>query len=283
MTLKSILAVASGEREDAQLISAAAKLAAHFSGHVRVVPAFPDPAADLVYYGTALRASREAAERIEASEREAQARVEAAAQAVADREGLSGDPAGAAASIVVEKRALQPAVALAPAAVLADLVMFAASAARSPVLAGLFAETLLATRAPTLLLKGAAPLGGLVAIAWDGSAQAGRAARAALPLMQAASGVLMLRNTDDESAEAEAGAMDRLETYLLQHGVKNVAARKLHGSNVAVSLIDAAKADQCELLVAGAYGRPRLFEMVLGGTTRALVNAEAGPSVLFAH
>jgi hypothetical protein len=153
MTLKSILAVASGEREDAQLISAAAKLAARFSGHVRVVPAFPDPAADLVYYGTALRASREAAERIEASEREAQARVEAAAQAVADREGLSGDPAGAAASIVVEKRALQPAVALAPAAVLADLVMFAASAARSPVLAGLFAETLLATRAPTLLLK----------------------------------------------------------------------------------------------------------------------------------
>jgi len=283
MALKSIVVVASGEREDAQTIGAAAKLAARFQAHVRVVPAFPDPAADLVYYGTALRTSPEAAERIEASERDAQARVEAAAKQAAAREGLSADPRATAPSIVVEKRALQPAVALAPAAVLADLVIFGAAAARSPVLSGLFAETLLSTRAPTLLIRGAPPAGGPVALAWDGSAQAGRAARAALPILQAASGVLVLRNMDDETAEAEAGTMARLETYLTQQGVTNIAKRELHGANVAASLLAAAKADNCELLVAGAYGRPRLFEMVLGGTTRALVNTEAGPSVLFAH
>jgi nucleotide-binding universal stress UspA family protein len=283
VALKSIIVVASGEREDAETITAAAKLAARLKAHVRVVPAFPDPAADLIYFGTALRTSPEAAERIEASEREAQARVEAAAKQAAAGEGLSADPQASAPSIIVDKRPLQPAVALARAAVLADLIVFGAAAARSPILAGLFAEMLLATRAPTLLLKGQPPSGGPVALAWDGSVQAGRAARAALPLLQAASGVLVLRNIDDETAEAAPGDMERLETYLAQHGVANIAKREIRGANVAASLLEAAKADKCELLVAGAYGRPRLFEMVLGGTTRTLVNDEAGPSLLFAH
>jgi hypothetical protein len=36
-------------------------------------------------------------------------------------------------------------------------------------------------------------------------------------------------------------------------------------------------------LVAGAYGRPRLFEIILGGTTRSLTHAPEGPSLLLAH
>jgi nucleotide-binding universal stress UspA family protein len=35
--------------------------------------------------------------------------------------------------------------------------------------------------------------------------------------------------------------------------------------------------------VSGAYGRPRLYEMVLGGTTRSLVQAEQAPHLLLAH
>jgi hypothetical protein len=35
--------------------------------------------------------------------------------------------------------------------------------------------------------------------------------------------------------------------------------------------------------VAGGYGRPRLFELVLGGTSRALVAAAEAPHILFAH
>lgn len=281
MTMKSIVVVASGEPEDADVISAAAKLAVRFESHVCVVPAFPDPAADLVYYGTSIRASSEAADRIAASERVAQERLEVLAREIALREGLGAEK-GALPSVTVERRALAPAVALAPAAVLADLVLFGREAARS-VLAGLFAETLLSTRAPTLLIQAAPLSGGPVAVAWDGSAQAGRAARAALPLLQAATGVLILRNVDDESAEADAGAIVRLETYLARHGVTNVATRQLRGAQVSTSLLEAAKADKCEVLIAGAYGRPRLFEMILGGTTRALVNAAGAPHLLLAH
>jgi nucleotide-binding universal stress UspA family protein len=273
MTYKSILVVASGQNSDAEVIGAAAKLAARFSAHVSVAPAFPDPAADLVYYGAALQASGEASARIADSERGTQEGLEALGRDIAARER---------AAITVEKRALQPIVALAPSAILADVVMFAGDAARTS-LAGLFAETLLSTRAPVLLIKGEAVVGGAAAVAWDGSAQAARAIRAAMPLLQVASRVLLMRNIDDETKESEASDVGRLRAHLARHGVGVIEVRDLRGARVADSLLDAARAEQCELLVAGAYGRPRLFEMVLGGTTRALVNAAGAPNLLLSH
>jgi len=52
---------------------------------------------------------------------------------------------------------------------------------------------------------------------------------------------------------------------------------------VSRSLLAAARDDGCELLVAGGYGRPRLYELVLGGATRGFVNAEGLPHILLAH
>lgn len=273
MTLKSIAVVACGDASDAEAIDTAGTLAAQFGAEARVMPAFPDPAADLVYYGAALKTVAEAGERIVASERVAQERLESLGRDAAARHGVT---------ISVEKRPLMPAVALAPVATLADIVIFAGDAARSA-LAPLFAETLLSTRAPVMLAKDKPFSGGPVAIAWDGSAQAARAIRAAMPLLQASSGVLVLRNIDDESEEADASGPEQMRKYLTLHGVKDVALRDVRGARVAESLLAAARADKCEVLVAGAYGRPRLFEMVLGGTTRALVHANGGPNVLLAH
>jgi nucleotide-binding universal stress UspA family protein len=273
MTLKSIVVVASGQDSDADVIVSAAKLSARFGAHITVVPAFPDPAAGLVSYGAGLQDIGDAAERILSSERLAQERLESLSRDVGAKEG---------ASISVEKRALLPALALAPAAILADLVVFAGDAARSS-LAGLFAETLLSTRAPTLITKGAPLAGGAIAIAWDGSAQAARAVRAALPLLKKASGALILRNVDDETKEAEASGSEQLRAFLTRHDVTNIAPMDVRGSRVADSLLSAAQAEKCELLVSGAYGRPRLFEMVLGGTTRSLVQAPGGPNLLLSH
>lgn len=284
MSLRMILAVVSGAPDDANVLSAAAKLAQRFGAHVRVMPAFPDPAADLVYYGMALQTSALVSEQIVESERAAQQRIQALTDETIAREGLKSAPTAGAGSMSLEKRALQPAVALSPAAVLADLVLFGAAAASAAPLTGLFAETLLATRAPCLLVKEGGFTGGGVAIAWDGSAQAGRAARAALPLLQAASRVLIMRNVDDQTYESEAGGDPvRLAAYLKLHGVNAIETRELRGDRVAQSLLDGARKEGCEVLVAGAYGRPRLFEMVLGGTTRALVQAAGAPNVLLAH
>jgi nucleotide-binding universal stress UspA family protein len=289
MTCKTIVLVASGQEEDVQVFSAAAKLAARFSARVVVAPAYADAAADYVNYGTALASDerrKEAIAVVRAGERDAQSRLQALARAVAEQEGLKWQEPGAdpaqGPSISVRPRDLNVASGLAPLALLADLVVFGAAAARDAFALGeLFGETLLTMRAPILLLKGATLTPGSVAIAWDGSAQAARAVRAALPFLKAASGVLILINSDESGAELVDEAP--LRDFLTQHDVVNVVSRKLHGGDVAASLLAAARADKCALLVAGGYGRPRLVEFVLGGTTRALVNAPGEPHVLLAH
>jgi nucleotide-binding universal stress UspA family protein len=275
MTHKSILAVASGGEGDLLLFNVAAGLAKRADGRVKVVPAFPDIAAAYAAFGVALRRGVQAdvTEQIQASERAELERVARRAQEAALR--LGGAP------FEVEPRALSPGQALALSAVLADLVVFAGAAARGELM-NLFAETLLSGRAPILVANRDANME-KVAVAWDASAQAGRAVRAALPFLAAAKSVVILTNTDDAGAEENAARVQRLLDYLALHGVRQAAAQAVRGDNVAASLLTATAAAGCGLLVCGAYGRPRFSELVLGGTTRALLKAEAAPNLLLAH
>jgi nucleotide-binding universal stress UspA family protein len=279
MAMKSIIALASGDDSDAPLLSVAAKLAAHFKGRLRVQPAFGDPAADLVFYGTTLgHATPAMVERVNASLKEAQAKLESIGRDVAAAQRL---PAGA---LVVEERALLPASALASAAALADLVAFGGPAVRSPTVAGIFAEALIGMRAPCLIVNGPRYDFNVVAIAWDGSVQAGRAVRAALPLIKAAGRVVVLQNTDDGGLDPDDAAVAPLTSYLELNGVADLSTRTVRGSAVAPSLLAGAQSEQCDLLVAGGYGRPRFYELALGGTTRSLVNAEKNaPHLFLAH
>lgn len=280
MQFKSIVAVAAGGAEDAALLAVCARLAARFGAHLRVTPAFPDIAAGFLSYGASLGQGQvaELAARLAESEKEVQERLEAAARLSADQAGL------AAGALVVDKRDLLPAVALTRAAALADCVAFSAtSVTRDASLRGLFAEALISMSAPTLLLKGDALPIKKVAIAWDGSGQAGRAVRAALPLITQAERVFVLTNVEDTTLDKSAAEEARLRAYLQLHGVGAVEGRALKGGQVAASLLEAARAEGCDLLVAGAYGRPRLQELVLGGSTRAFVNAEGRPSLFLTH
>jgi nucleotide-binding universal stress UspA family protein len=287
VTYKSIVLVASGAREDEHCFAAAARLAARCGAQVRVIPAFPDPAANLVYYGAVLNraANADAIEQVQRGEVDAQSRLEALAQHVAANEGLKLDAEGVGAGIVVEKRDLMPAIAVAEAAVASDLVILGGEAARAPLgLGALFAETLLSTRAPILLVRDRHFPLEAAAIAWDGSAQAGRAVRAALPLLAQVQRIVILQHRDDLDWEAGSVARpERLIAYLARHGVGNVRIVAVTGDDVAAGLLEGARRERCDLLVAGAYGRPRLYELMLGGTTRSLVSAEGGPHILLAH
>lgn len=280
MSLKSIVAVASGADSDVQLIAAASALAVQHGAGVRVVAAFPDPAADLIYFGTAMHGGADAhlRELIRTTERESHERLEGLAREAAANAGLPFGVESKGAGLSLEPRGLQPALAVLGAATLADLVMFSDDVATT--LGGVFAETLLSARAPILLAKSKDMSIAKVAIAWDGSVQSGRAARAAIAMLRAASEVVILRNVDDAS---EAGEPQLLKDYLVRQGVTNVSSRELRGSRVAQSLLDATQAEGCNLLVAGAYGRPRLYELVMGGTTRALVNARGLPHIFLKH
>lgn len=277
MTLKSILAIASGEPDDEMLLTAAARLAKRYGAKVTVVSAYPDPSADLVYFGSAFqRLPAEVLARLSEGERDQQRKLAETAANVAAREAMAKD------ALAVAARQLQPSLAVAAQCVVADLVLMSGAAARKG-LSAVFAETLLSVRAPILLIKDA-PAADFdnVAIAWDGSAQAGRAMRAAMPLLRQAKRVDILTNVEESEGD-EARSIVPLQPYLEAHGVREIVQRDLVGKDVPASLIAAARKNGCQLLVGGGYGRPRLYELVLGGATQALVKAEGAPHVLLAH
>lgn len=276
MPFKTIVVAASGEPDDAAALRAAAQLAVKDGGHVRVIPAFPDAAADYANYGLAtgdVAARSQVMERLRAAEAGAQTQIETTARDVTKSAGLVPE------RLVVDKRDLAPVLALAHAAVLADLAVFGVESVREHGLGGCFAETLLNARAPVLLVRGPAFAAEQIAIAWDGSLEAGRAVRAATPLLQGAKSIVAITNADD--ADHPAVETTALASYLALHGVTNLSFRNATGREVGKSLLEEAAA--CDVLVAGGYGRPRFYELVLGGTTRTLVNAPKGPHLLLAH
>jgi len=66
------------------------------------------------------------------------------------------------------------------------------------------------------------------------------------------------------------------------HGVPVTVRRIAEMGDVGALLIDCAKEDDCDLIVAGAYGHNRLREWVLGGVTYSLLNWSNVPC-LFSH
>lgn len=285
MSYKLIVLVASGESEDAQVFDAAANLAKLQEGHVRVVPVYSDPAADLVYYGVVMhKASKQAAlSRMRDSERETQARLDRLAREAAVRHGLRyGDGPGL--SISVDQRDLDPAVALAEASVLADVVVIGARSARDSLnFSALFAQTLLTSRTPVFVVKDGALNFERVAVAWDGSNQAGRSIKAALPVLHTAKEIVVCQHPTDLKDVTLASDPSTLISYLALHRLTNVRVETVKGGDVAMALLAGAREADCGLLVAGGYGRPRFLELVLGGTTRALVDAGGRPHLILAH
>lgn len=80
--------------------------------------------------------------------------------------------------------------------------------------------------------------------------------------------------------EAFLASADRLAAWLHDHGIHaNVLAREGDPDRVLPGLASEIQAD---LLVAGGYGRSRLRELVLGGTTRLLLR-QSGLPVFMSH
>ena len=119
---------------------------------------------------------------------------------------------------------------------------------------------------------------GRVVVAWKPSREAGHAVRLALPLLAAADQVLVLTVGENGAATSQSGA--RLVDFLKTHGVN---AEHKHAEGDATKVITAeAAAYQADLLVMGAYSRPRLTELVLGGVTASLI-ADPPLPLLCAH
>jgi nucleotide-binding universal stress UspA family protein len=148
-----------------------------------------------------------------------------------------------------------------------------------------FAETMLFTVGRPLILVPTTVTGGVLgrrlAIAWNSSRPAARAVADVLPLVEKAeTTTLITANASDlERHGAPPAAM--MADHLRRHGatVSTVMCEARHASE-GDTLQACAQQAQADLLVAGAYGHPRIWEKLLGGVTRDLLSRLTMPILM---
>ncbi|MDF2447007.1 MAG: universal stress protein [Moraxellaceae bacterium] len=123
-----------------------------------------------------------------------------------------------------------------------------------------------------------------IIVAWNGSREATRALRDAMPLLHAAARVTVLTVRAENWLGAGAVPLPDIAAYLERHGiVADVLENITHEDAGEWLLARAENMDMpADLIVAGGYGHSRLSELVLGGVTRTLLH-EMNVPVLLSH
>jgi nucleotide-binding universal stress UspA family protein len=265
-----IMTPLSGGEADRRVLAAGAAVAEAFGAELAGVHA-PADVADLIPWmgdgfmggvqATAVQSLRDAAA---AGEKAARASMDACPYAKKTFVALNS-PVWAA--LAMESR-------------LSDLVVFDATTARGRgPLSEAFQQVIADEQRPTLVAHEGLRLGGPIAVAWDGGKEASRAVRTAIPLLCKASAVVILAAP---SASPRRFDPAQLQGFLTARGVDSRIELLTEHGDPAPALIRAAKSNGADLLVAGAFGHPRLQEFVFGGATRTFLNSE-GLSFFLSH
>ena len=120
-----------------------------------------------------------------------------------------------------------------------------------------------------------------IVIGWNATAEASRAVAGALPLLLRAQRVqIVVLNPRQHFGQhgQEPGA--DLATYLARHGVRAEVSRSETSEECGTALCRLAQDSGADLIVAGAFGRSRFQEWVLGGTTHSLLSQSRLPLLL---
>ncbi len=163
---------------------------------------------------------------------------------------------------------------------LSDVVVFNDDPARGRgPLAEAFQQMVADEQRPVLVARAGLKIGGVVAVAWDGGKEASRAARLALPLLEKASHVVILA-----APKASSRTFDpvKLQDYYAARSVTSELQVLPDSGDAAPALLHASAQAGADILVAGAFGHPRLQEFIFGGTTRTLLNSDQ-PSLFLSH
>lgn len=108
-----------------------------------------------------------------------------------------------------------------------------------------------------------------IVVAWDGSAQAARAANDAMPFLRAAEAVALV--CIDEPARLRASVPGaEFAPHLARHGIAVTVENRPDEGDAAEALRRAASEFRADLIVMGAFRHSRLREWILGGVTQSL-------------
>jgi nucleotide-binding universal stress UspA family protein len=122
-----------------------------------------------------------------------------------------------------------------------------------------------------------------VLVAWNEGRPAARAIADALPLLQMADRVEIVTVSDTDPMGVRHASADMMAQHLAQHGINAEMKTLARGTvDIGNTLVSYAADVSADLIVIGAYGHSRLREIVLGGTTRTILQSMTVP-VLMAH
>lgn len=287
MEIRKILVPFAGSETDTYVLDVAMALGQRFTSHVEVFHAGVDPRDAIAFVGEGMTAAM-IEQIMSAAEQEGRQR--------ASRARTLFDKACAAAGVQVTE-APQPAPRFTAAFVerpgredemmaergrVADLIVAARS---SPEDEGGIAPTLEAslreTGRPVLVVGPDAaktPFSRRIAVAWNGSIEAGRAVAGALPFLSAAERVEVL--SVEEGLNVGPSGADAVD-YLSWHGVA-ASARTIGSSpfGVGKALLTAIVETGADMLVVGAYTRSHMRRLIFGGVTREVLAGAAVPLLM---
>src|ERR1700730_5255570 len=134
------------------------------------------------------------------------------------------------------------------------------------------AKVVFGAASPILVVPNAGRFGDIgrrIVATWDGSREAARAIRDAMPLLKRAEQVLLLAVDLVRQGHMHDGAdASQLAAHLGRHGVQVVVEEISSGkTSMTDTLLTQAAEVGGDLLVMGAYGHSRIWEFVVGGTT----------------
>ena len=119
---------------------------------------------------------------------------------------------------------------------------------------------------------------GTALVAWDGSHAAAAALRAAVPLLQMASKVVLLQLEEPGNT----ALVDDAATYLSRHRISAVIRRETPEGSIGETLLAEAASGRYAYVVMGGFGHHRFVERLFGGVTRAMLSHAPIP-LLMAH
>jgi nucleotide-binding universal stress UspA family protein len=125
-------------------------------------------------------------------------------------------------------------------------------------------------------------IGENIVVAWNARREAVRAVSDAMPLLESAERVsVVIINANAEDPENAGIPAADIGLHLARHGIET-QAKSLFGAHAAIGevLLDAARAENADLLVMGAYGHARLREVLLGGVTAHVLAHTHIPTLL---
>ncbi|MFI4891505.1 MAG: universal stress protein [Steroidobacterales bacterium] len=196
---------------------------------------------------------------------------------------LTTPSAAAGVTAEISEETGEPAARLIPKARHHDLVVVGRRARDDRMPANLIELLLVGSGRPILIAPGQARsfIGRSVVVGWKETPEAARAVAAAMPLLQAADRVVLVRVEED--AAAKSPCIDDLAAQLAWHGVgADVRYIPMGRCRAEAALADVAAEVGAGLLVVGGYGHKPLREAAFGGVTSALV-AHADLPVFMMH